>query len=96
VNKDARILSYFSKPKGVREQRVWETAVMEIYFVLVRPVEISFLKIAFFQIVTECSLVEEHTSFFIRIEDVRNIFFREARIFVPDYTVSHRSRVLSS
>jgi hypothetical protein len=36
VSKDVRILGYFSKPKGVREQKVWETlsGAKELLFVL--------------------------------------------------------------
>jgi len=84
----------FFEPKGVRE--LWETAVTETYFVLVTPEEISVLKITLFRILTMCSLVEEHAGFFITIEDVRSVFPRDARIFVPDYTVSHRNIVLST
>jgi hypothetical protein len=40
VSKEVRIRCYFSKPKGIREQKDWETAMMETYFVLVTPGEI--------------------------------------------------------
>jgi len=86
----------FRSQKGFVSKEVCGTAVMETYFVLVRPEEISVLKISLFRIVTPCSLVVEHTGFFIMIEDVGSMFSREARIFVPDYTVSHCSSVLST